>query len=198
MNWLKTLFAENPWPLIWVLALAALGLVIAMIATGRGKYLLGVWVLAGLAVVLLALEWFWQTDRERVDQIIVDLAAAVQLEDANEIAKHLAPNGHYGSLDREGIRRLAESTFRNFDIDKLTINGKKTEVSTLRKQATSEFLAVVRGKQSNIEFNPYPTRWILTFDQSKSGDWLVVDIQQIPAFGESRQPIGPPDRSSLP
>ena len=192
------LLAENVWPLIWLLALVALILVIATFATGRGKYLTWVWALAVLALVLLAVEWLWVTDRERVEMIVDSLAQAVRMEDSAEIERFLSPECRYGNMDRAGIRRLADSIFDTIEIDKLTISGRKTQVFPLRKEATSEFLAVVRGRQSNVEFSPYPTRWILTFAQNSSGDWEVIDIQQIPAFGEGRQPIAPPGRNSLP
>lgn len=192
MKWLEGLFAESVWPIIWVLALVALILVIATVATGRAKYLFGIGALGLLAGLLVIIEWLWETDRERVDKVIEALAQAVRQENAAEIEPHLSPQCRYGVANRDQIVRLADSVFQRIEINKLTISGKKTEVFPLRKEATTEFLAVVRGRQSSVEFNPYPTRWIFTLRQNSSGQWQVVDIQQIPALGESRQPISPP------
>lgn len=198
MNWLEGLFAENVSPLLWLLALGALVLVIATAATGRAKFLLGVGVLAVLAAMLVIVEWLWETDRERIDKVVESLAQAVRDEDAAAIERHLAPRCRYGGANRSDIVRLAESLFRTIEIDKLTISNRKTEVFRLRQEATCEFLAVMRGKQSNVEFNPYPTRWIFTFTQTTSGEWQVSEIQQIPAFGEGHEPITPPGRGALP
>jgi len=198
MKWLEGLLGEDVWPLLWVLALGALILVIAAVATGRAKFLFGVGALAVLAVVLAIVEWLWETDGERVDKVIDSLAQAVRDEDAAAIERHLSPQCRYGAANRGEIVQLAESVFQTIEIDKLTISGKKTAVFPLRKEASTEFLAVVRGKRSNIEFNPYPTRWILTFRQTTKDEWQLVDIQQIPAFGENRQPLSPPGRTGLP
>jgi hypothetical protein len=198
MKWLEGLFAENVTPLLWLLALGALVLAIATVATGRAKFLLGVAALAVFAVLLVIVEWIWETDRERVDKVVESLAQAVRDEDAAAVERHLAPRCRYGGNSRADIVRLAESVFRMIEIDKLTISSKKTEVFRLRQEATSEFLAVVRGKQSGVEFNPYPTRWIFTFTQDPSGEWQVIEIQQIPAFGDSHEPISPPGRGVLP
>lgn len=198
MKWLEGLFAEDVWSLLWVFALGALVLAIATVATGRTKFLLGIAALAVLAVLLVLVEWLWETDRERVDKVVEILAQAVRDEDAAAIERHLSPRCRYGSANRDDIVQLAGSVFRTIEIDKLTISGKKTEMFPLRKEATTEFLAVVRGKQSNVEFNPYPTRWILTFRQNTSDEWQVGDIQQIPALGENRQPLMPPGRTGIP
>ena len=191
MKWLEGLFAENVWPIIWVLAVVALILVIAAVATGRAKYLFAVAALGLLAGTLVIVEWVWESDGERVDKVIDALAEAVRHEDADAIEPHLSPQCRYGPANRDQIVQFADTVFRRIEIDRLTISGRKTEVFSLRNEATTEFLAVVRGTESNVEFNPYPTRWILTLRPNRSGQWQVVDIQQIPAFGENRQPINP-------
>jgi hypothetical protein len=198
MTWLEGLFAEDVSPLLWLLALGALALVIATFATGRGKLLLGVAASAALTLLLIGVESLWETDRERVDKVVEILAQAVRDEDATTIERHLAPQCRYGGNNRADIVRLAESVFRMIEIDKLTISNKKTEVFRLREEASCEFLAVVRGTQAGVEFNPYPTRWIFTLNQGPNGEWQVVEIQQLPAFGESREPLGPPGRGALP
>jgi hypothetical protein len=198
MKWFEGMFAEDVWPLLWVLALGALVLAIATVATGRAKFLFGIAALALLAIVFVLVEWLWETDRERVDKVVELLAQAVRNKDSAAIARHLSPQCRYGGANRDEIVRRAESIFQSFEIDRLTISGKKTEVFRLRQEATCEFLAVVRGKQSNVEFNPYPTRWIFTFIQDTSGQWQVSEIQQIPAFGESHEPISPPGRGAIP
>ena len=73
-----SLFTDDVWPLIWCIALACLVLAIASYATGRGRLLYAIGGLAGLAVLLLAIEWLIVSDRERIDAAIDDLADAVQ------------------------------------------------------------------------------------------------------------------------
>jgi hypothetical protein len=164
---------------------AALGLAIAMVATGRGRYLIGIAALGCLALVLVIVEWSWVTDRERVDGIIDDMARAALHEDSATLVGYLAADCRYGSMDRNAIAAFADSIFRQFAIDRVSVSSRKTDVFPVRREARAEFLAVVRGRQNNVDFSPYPTRWILTFVQ-RDGGWQVVEIQQIPAFGERR------------
>jgi hypothetical protein len=189
MDFLEHYLGEDVWPIIGLLALVALGLGIAVVATGRGRLLIGIVALACLAIVLLGIEHLWVTDRERVDGIINEMAQSAVREDSAGIVRHLSAHCRYGNLDRTGIERLASSTFARIEIDKVNVSSRKTEVFPMRGEARVDFLAVVRGRQNNVDFSPYPTRWIFTFVQSPEGAWEVEEIQQIPAFSESRQPI---------
>jgi hypothetical protein len=191
MKYLENLIGEDVWALIGVLAILALGLAIATVATGRGRFLIGIGALACLAIALLAIEWLWVTDRERVDRIIDELAQAAMREDSSGIVQHLAADCRYANLDRNRIGALADAVFQRFAVDKVSVSSRRTEVFPLRGEAKAEFMAVVRGRQNNLDFNPYPTRWILTFVQNSQGAWQVVEIQQIPAFGEGRQAMTP-------
>ena len=197
MQFIIHLFAENVWPLIWLLALAELVLLIGMVGTGRGRFLVWMGVLAALALFLLLLEWFLVTDRERVHGVVDQMAKAIRHQDIDGLLQHLAPQCHFGGMDREGVRRLASGVVHEFEIDRVTVSDRKTEVFPQRKQATAEFLAVVRGKQSKVEFAPYASRWRLTFHQDPAGRWQVIEIERMQAFGENRQPVPPPGRLGL-
>ncbi len=189
-----SLLTDNVWPLIWCIALACLLLAIASYATGRGRLLQAIGGLAGLAALLLAIEWLVVSDRERIDAAIDDLADAVRTEEIHRIAPHLSPQCRYGNLGRDAVVRAAEDVLRGIQIDRITLNGRKTEVFPRRKEATAEFVAVTRGQQNNLEFGPYPTRWLLTFHQEKNGEWLIVEIQQLPTIGDNQAPLAPPGR----
>src|SRR5262245_32335453 len=192
MNLLEHYVGEDVWPLIGLFAVIALGFGIAMVATGRGRFLIGIIALGCLAVSLLVIERLWVTDKERVDGIINEMAQSALREDSAAIVRHLSLQCRYGNLDRSGIERLAAATFARVALDKVSVSSRKTEVFPMRGEARVDFLAVVRGRQNNVEFSPYPTRWIFTLVQNQHGAWEVEEIQQIPAFGESRQPIAAP------
>jgi hypothetical protein len=190
MGFFETWLGDEVWPLIGLIAIIALGLAIAMVATGRGRFIAGIVALGCIALLLLAIEYLWVTDRERVDGIIRDMASSAVREDAAAMVRHLSPRCHYGKLDRAAIERLAASTFDQFAIDRVNISSRKTELFPMRNEARADFLAVVRGRQDNVEFRPYPTRWILTFVKSPQGVWQVEEIEQIPALGSGNREVG--------
>ncbi len=191
MNSLTRLFAEDFWSLVGLCALVELGLVIALVRTGRRGLLVLVALTPFVAGALVAVELLIVTERERVDGLIDEMAAAARAEDVDGLVKHLAPNCRYGNIGPDGIRQTAATIFGMFDIERLTLSSRKTQVARLRKEATAEFLAVARGRQGQIDFAPYPTRWIFTFQQNRDDEWRVVEIQQVAAFGQDRQPVEP-------
>ncbi len=197
MQFLESLIGDDAWPLIGAIAFAALVLAITLVATGRGRLLVGIIILAALVPLVLMVEWIWVTDRERVDSIIDQLAVAARNEDAAEMARYLSPKCRFGPLGRDEIQHRAAAIFQRFVIDRVSISSRKTMVFPHRKEATAEFLAVVRGKQNIVDFTPYPTRWILAFTQDSGGSWLVVEIQQIAAMGENRQPLSPTNPADI-
>ena len=192
MQFVSHLFAENVWPLIWVIALAELILLIAVVGLGRGKLLVWMGVLAFVAVFLVLLEWLLVTDRERVDGIVDQVAQAVRREDIEGVLEHLAPECRFGSHNREGIRHMAAAVLREVEIERVTLSDRKTQVFPERGEATTQFLAVARGRQSTVEFGPYAARWTLTLNQGPAGQWQIVNIEQLQAFGD--QHPSPPAR----
>jgi hypothetical protein len=192
MNYLEHLLGENVWPLVGVLALGALALAIAIVATGRGRLLVGIVALAAIAGLLILVERLWVTDREQVDGIIDDIARSAAREDAPGIVRHLSPDCRYGGLNRDAIGSLAQSVFQQFEVQRVSVSSRRTEVFPLRREAVAEFMATVRARQTNLDLNPYPTRWILTFSETNAGVWQIEEIQQIPAFGDNRLPMTPP------
>ena len=192
MDFIVSLFAENAWPLVWFIALVDLLLAIAIYATGRGRLLTVIIGLAALAPLLLILERLIVTDRERVDAVVDEMAEAVRAENADRLMSHISPQCRYANRGREAIAAAAANVFQLYEIERLTLNGRKTRVASARGEATAEFVAVARGRQGTLDVNIYPTRWQLTFQRDKSGSWQVVEIEQLPVVGDKSQGIIPP------
>src|SRR5262245_34956515 len=85
-----SLLSEDPWPLVWVCAFVAVFALAATRFTGRGKYLWVALVAVALAAVLLAIDAFWVTDRERIESVVHEIASAVRRSDADATLKHVA------------------------------------------------------------------------------------------------------------
>jgi ketosteroid isomerase-like protein len=198
VQFLVDLFADDVWPLIWVLALVEIILIIAMVSTGRGKFLFWIAAVAAFAGILLIVEWFWVTARERVSSALDDMARAAREEDTDRLISHLSPQCHFGGLNRSGIQQVAEATLRLVDLNKVSLGDRRIELLPSRREATASFLAVATGKRSTTPFNSYPTRWRLTFQQSQAGEWKVVEIERFEPFGERRGAIPPPSHPGQP
>ena len=83
--------SDDPTYPVAALGLAALVFVVLLKVTQQGKYL----IFAGLAVAILlawlAIERFWVTDAERIEDVVYGLAKAVERSDAAAAAEFLAP-----------------------------------------------------------------------------------------------------------
>lgn len=88
MSWLS----EDPWPLVGILVVVAVGFLIALGMTQQGKYLIRALIVLGLAVVVVVVEQFWVTERERIEAVVYDLAAAVERSDPAAVLAHMTPD----------------------------------------------------------------------------------------------------------
>ena len=105
MIWLS----ENPWPLAGACAVMAVASLMLLRITQRGRYLAWAGAAIGAAVLVLAIERLWVTDRERVAQVVYDLADAVERGDFDRIDGHLAPefDQQVGTITRLAMRGAA-------------------------------------------------------------------------------------------
>ena len=90
-----TNLSEDPTYLAGGLLLVAGAFVVALNVTQQGKYLIRAGIALALALMVVAIEWFWVTDNERIEQVVYDLRRAVQNSDVEGVLAHMAPNVQY-------------------------------------------------------------------------------------------------------
>ena len=78
-----TNLSEDPTYLAGGLLLLAGVFLVALNITQQGKYLVRAGIMLGLAFVVVAVEWFWVTDNERIEQVVYALRQAVLHSDAD-------------------------------------------------------------------------------------------------------------------
>jgi len=173
-------FVDDITPLLWLIAFAELLLMIVAAATQRGRYVVAM-VLLGLCVpLLILLDWFVVTDRERVEDVIDDLATAVENEDVAGIARHLAQECHYGRFNRAAILALAQRAFDRYEIEWLRIRRLRVRVSEGSRLAVADFTAVGVARDQNGTSGWQPTRWRLALREIEPDRWMVTAIVRLP------------------
>ena len=103
-----TYLSEDPTYLAGGLLLLAGAFGVAFNVTRQGKYLVRAGIALGLALVVVAVEWFWVTDNERIEQVVYDLRQAVLNSDVEGVLIHMAPNVQY----LQGDTALSEDATR--------------------------------------------------------------------------------------
>jgi hypothetical protein len=182
-----TYLTEDPWPLVGLLGLVAAGFLIALRATQQGAYLVRALVAAGLALLILAVEWAWVTDNERIEAVVYDLAAAVEAGDLNRVTSHLTPDVRLVQNDRtlmEGARidaLLSRLEIARFDF--VRVNSLEAESGSHTRRGRAEFRVLAGGTMptpaADLNFGSIDSRWDLGFRETSPGIWKVNRITPI-------------------
>jgi len=182
-----TYLLEDPTFLVGGLLLLAGVSLVALRITQQGKYLVRAGIALGLALAVVAVEWIWVTDNERIEEVIYDLRRAVLASDAEGVLAHLAPNVQYlrgnTALSEEATRALIRLNLSNFHFDFLRISDLHTSVMHQARRGTAEFRVFARGAQSSlsgvVDMGSGITAWSLGFEEMKPGEWKVNRISPI-------------------
>ena len=204
--------SEDPWPLVCILGLVAVGFVIALWFTQQAKYLIRAGITAGLAVLVLAVEQVWVTDNERIEAVVYDLAKAVEASDSDRVISHLAPDvvvstgdaspliSRLNSLTSALVRHAIVEALSISRFDFVHVSNLVTSAGQESRLGTAEFKvnAMVSVDTSSGTFN-YATpvgglSWSLGFRETAPKVWKVTRITPINPPQGFQWPLGIPSR----
>src|SRR5262245_50883912 len=182
-----TYLSEDPTFLGVGLLLVAGAFLVALKVTQQGKYLIHAGVAIALALVVVAIEWLWVTDNERIEQVVYDLRRAVLMSDAEGVLAHLAPNVQYlrgdTALTEEATRALIRFNLSNFRFEILRISDLRTSAMRQARRGTAEFRVFAKGAQNPtsgmVGIGSAITAWSLGFQETTPGVWKVNRISPV-------------------
>src|SRR5260221_8148483 len=105
-----TWFTENPWPPIVILGLVVCALLAVWSSQKRGIWLVGVLAAVALAVAIFFVEKSIITERERIEQKVLDLTAAFQRKDHDRTLS-------FFSAQEPELRQMAEMALQTFTLE---------------------------------------------------------------------------------
>jgi hypothetical protein len=185
-----TYLSEDPTVLAGSLLLLAAAFGVALKVTQQGKYLICALIATGLATAVVAVEWMWVTDTERIEDVVYDLRQAVLDSDTDRVMAHLTPNVQFlkGDLARDGeaARSLIQDRLSHITFDFIGIRNLQTNAGQQSRRGSAEFGVLARtnlGTGNSI--------WSLGFQETQPGVWKVNRISpvQIP-YGALTMPSG--------
>lgn len=179
--------SEDPTFLVGGLLLLAVVFLVALRATQQGKYLVRALIAVGLAAVVLAIDWFWVTDRERIEQLVFDLRAAVLASDANAVLKHLAPEVVFQQgeavLNEQATRGLVRSNVERARFDVLRVRRLRSSVGEQSRRGSVEFEVLAKGTVDapvgQMAFGTADMAWSLGVRETAPGVWKVNRITPV-------------------
>lgn len=171
--------AEQPLLVSLLVGVFAAGLVYAWLQTGKRAAGWAGLVLFCLIPLLWLISVRWVTDRERIEQVIYEAAAAVE---ANDHERALQAIG-----DRE-LRARAAAELSRFVFSKATVTRiRRIDLieGSLPPTAEVELVAKVTVGQRGGQFQDItvPRVLVLKFTQTEPDQWGVVDYRHQPIIG---------------
>ncbi len=202
-----TILSEDPTILAGGLVALGVCFLVALKATQQGKYLVYAGGTFGLALVFLAIEWFWVTDNERIEQVVYALRSAVARTDVDGVLEHLAPNVQYqqgGSLiSPELTRSVIQNSLANASFDLVRVSQLRTNVGKQSRRGTAEFRVFAKGRVESsvgaLNIGTADSEWSLSFQEVEPHVWKVSRITpvSVPNGVLTRERMVMPSRSDF-
>ncbi len=182
-----TNLSEDPTYLAGGLLLLAGVFVVALNITQQGKYLVRAGIMLGLAFAVVAVEWFWVTDNERIEQVVYALRQAVLNSDADDVIVQMAPNVQYlqadTALSEDETRAMIKDTLSQAEFEFVRISDLQISVGQQSRRGQAEFRVFTRGRLHSslgmAELGTAVTTWSLGFQETEPGVWKVSRISPV-------------------
>jgi hypothetical protein len=186
-----TFLSEDPTYLAGVLSLVAVAFLVAVNITQRGKYLVYAGIAFGLALSVVAIEWLWVTDNERIEKVVYDLRRAVQNSNSDGILAHMAPSVQYlqgdTALSEDATRALIRANLSHARFEFVRISDLQTSAGQQSRRGKAEFRVISRGSFNRVEgsvpgmtdVGTQVTTWSLGFQETEPGIWMVNRISPV-------------------
>jgi ketosteroid isomerase-like protein len=179
-----TILLEDPTYLVAGLLLLAGAFVVALNITQQGKYLIRAGIVVALALVVVAIDWFWVTDNERIERVVYDLRRAVQNSDVEGVLSHMAPTVQYlqgdTALSEDATRALIRANLSQSQFEFVRVSDLQTSAGQQSRRGKAEFRVFTRGR-SHMSHGVLDglTTWSLGFQETGPGIWKVNRISPV-------------------
>lgn len=168
-----TTLMENPFPIILVGVLAVAVCAVALVRTGRGIFLVAIGAIALLTGAGVLVEKLVVTQREEVEQVIDDAAAAVRANRLEGVLEQLSPDaGRARDLIRWAFGR---ATFEDVRLTRLEIRVINTASPPLAKAEITGYVRC-RDRLGEYPYDAVPIDGTLELRKINSR-WLVTGYE---------------------
>ncbi|MEF8787840.1 MAG: hypothetical protein V5A84_02105 [Planctomycetota bacterium] len=140
------------------------------------------WAAAAVAVVALAaVAWviFYETDRDRLEDLMDSTLAALEEGDAQAAVEGVSPEFESYGLSRAELRRLIENGLQRYGRPELSIL--KEEFRIAEQYASCRFTLLAWGPEGGRR--PVRTEWTVSF-QKTDNRWRIIGIESRSGLGE--------------
>jgi hypothetical protein len=176
--------AENPWYLVGGLSLVAVVCLVLLRIRQDARYLTIALVALGLAALVFVVEQVWVTEGERIEQVVLELAEAVQRSDGAKILELMDEHVDFGlpgnSLSGELNLPMLADRIKDVEFDFVHISRLSAQPPEQSRRGTADFRAFVSGRYQGQAFTA-STDWQLGLRRTSSPEdrWKVTRITAV-------------------
>ena len=174
-------FTETAWPPIFICIAGMLIFVAAWLQNARKLYFFSIIGLGALCFLLYGVECWIVTEPEQVEQRVLDLARAVEEDDADKVLAFISDEGLKNHIRAAMQRVRIEDGIRITDLSAHYNDEKTAVISRFRANG----MGVVKGNAAASRH--LATMWELSW--KREGDqWQIDKIQRLDPISE--KPVG--------
>ena len=174
-------FTETPWPPIVGLVVIGVLFFLGWLSQRKMIFLAGVALCLALCGIVFVIERQIVTERERVEQTLLDFAATFQRDSMKQGLVNLVIPGpeseslSFISASATSTRGMAAAALNFVDLpEPVRVSDVRTTMSNNDSRAITQFRASANVKVGGYsEAVHQPTRWELTWQREK-GDWKIL------------------------
>ncbi len=162
---------ESPWPIVLSGIVIEALLALALLRTGRGRFL---WIMLGVGVLVgggLLLERCITTDQEAVEDCLDAIVAAAEANDINRLLENVSPKAVKVQIEARAVLNRVEVT-------KARLTDLETKINRLTNppSAKVKFRVIGTGRDRSGEI-PYQgfAEYLAVDLRQENGRWLVFD-----------------------
>ncbi len=174
-----TWFTDDPWPAIFILVIAACVMLALWTSQKRGIWLVGVLVMLSGAVALFFIEKAIVTEKEQVEQNVLDLTSAFARKDKDQTLS-------YFSEQARSLQNIATSALEWIDLPQgLDIKDMDVRMTNENTRAVVRFRANGTVSFRNLASSHAASRWEVTW-QKEARDWKIIDVVRLNPLKEEK------------
>jgi hypothetical protein len=176
-------FTETPWPPILVLSLIGVLCLLGWLSQRKAGYLVGLVVSVLLGGFVFVLERQIVTEREIVEQRLLDFTAAFQRDSLRRGVLNAVLGGPepecFEFISSDEVRGLALQAIDLVDVqDDVRISDIQTNLSNKNSRAVTQFRASASVTAGGFNAVRQPTRWELTWGKA-GNEWKVLHATRL-------------------
>lgn len=172
---MKELLFENPLPLYVALGVAELVIVGLWYRARTRRLAVALAVPVVLAFVLAATAALVETDREKLQRVLVAIAAHVEKGDFDSVRPHLAEDFHGEYLSRDAALEAGRNAWREFGVRKTSISGVRVHMDESLPKA--EFRTHIGYNFPGLGQGTQAIDWTVYWGR-RDGQWKIVRVEK--------------------